>query len=160
MPYAFFVPSTSVFPEFRRWWRGLIPVHFMSPLPLHTVEIYSADFLFLFPPKSKNLKQWQQVKDHIVRNSKLRPNCSFKNKGFIWKKTALQLNYFSDRFFASTCPHLHTRIPPPYTARDTSSCHFLKVKDTVNNAQKNVSGVQYTTPGSFTTGFKVRTYLS
>ena len=62
--------------------------------------------------------------------------------------------------FASTCPHLHTRIPPPYTARDTSSCDFLKVKDTVNNAQKNVSGFQYTTPGSFTTRFKVRTYLS
>ena len=62
--------------------------------------------------------------------------------------------------FASTCPHLHTRIPPPYTARDTSSCDFLKVKDTVNNAQKNVSGFQYTTPGSFITRFKVRTHLS
>ena len=59
------------------------PVHFMSPLRLHTVEIYSADFLFLFSPKSENLKQWQQVKDHVVRDGKLRPNCSFKNKGFI-----------------------------------------------------------------------------
>ena len=55
----------------------------MSPLRLHTVEIYLADFLFLFSPKSENLKQWQQVKDHVVRDGKLRPNWSFKNKGFI-----------------------------------------------------------------------------
>ena len=50
----------------------------MSPLRLHTVEIYSADFLFLFSPKSENLKQWQQVKDHVVRDGKLRPNCSLR----------------------------------------------------------------------------------
>ena len=122
----------------------------MSPLPLHAVENLFSSFFFKFSPKSENLKQWQQVKDHVVHNGKLRPNCSFKNKGFIWKTG----------FFASACPHLHTRIPPPYTARDMSSCDFLKVKDTVNNPQKNVSGFQYTTPGSFTTRFKVRTYLS
>ena len=55
----------------------------MSPLRLHTVEIYSADSLFLFSPKSENLKQWQQVKDHVVRDGKLRPNYSFKSKGLI-----------------------------------------------------------------------------
>ena len=63
--------------------------------------------------------------------------------------------------------HFCFHLPPPththYTARDAGSCDFLKVKDTqinVNNAQKNVSGFQYTTLGSFTTRFKVRTYLS
>ena len=81
-------------------------------------------------------------------------------KGSFERKLHYNLIISQTGFFASACPHLHTRIPPPYTARDMSSCDFLKVKDTVNNAQKKVSGFQYTTPGSFTTRFKVRTYLS